>query len=263
MATIYLERNTGDKVVRVDQYTGPANWREMNKQHLILWASAMCSSVRSLDAMIILAGMLYKINLEVLCKVIKRKDQVRLARSISFLLKKNQLTAWLIPCFWFKFKKYHGPKDKLSNLTAEEFGLCELCYEHFELTRDKGYLDALVAILYRPRRWKNIDDDIRVPLTSYAREKRTERFKQLPDRIRWSVYLNYEGCRNFIIASHREVFKKSSPGAPSKPTSWAKVVQSAAGGIFGTLKETEKSNIHKFLSELNDRLKEMADNTKP
>lgn len=260
MGKISFETYKDDQLIKVETFTGPGNWKEMKKEHLILWAATMASSLTTLKAKQLLAAMLYAIPRKVFSKVFGEKERVKLSFAIRFLFKKNQLIAWLIPSFWFGLRKYHGPKDRLSNLTAEEFGLCELCYENFDKTKDKGYLDALAAILYRPRRYFGIDDDIRKPLTHYSREKRAKRFKKLPDHIRWSVYLNYEGCRNLIIALHKEVFKKAAPGATVKPASWAKVVQGAAGGIFGTLRETERSNVYKFLSELNDRLKEIADN---
>ncbi|WP_343524394.1 hypothetical protein [Pedobacter sp.] len=244
-------------------YSGPANWKQMQKEHLMMWASAMCSNLVTQKAKIILAALLFKIPKHVLINVLPRHERIRLSFKINFLFKKNELSAWLIPSFWFGFRKYYGPKNKLSNLTTEEFGLCELCWENFQLTKDQGFLDVLIAILYRPRRFFAIDDDIRQPLRNYSREIRTRRFKKLSEKMRWSVYLNYEGCRNYITGTYKQVFKSADPGEQAKPASWTKVVQSAAGGIFGNLKETEKSNVHKFLSELNDRLIQMEKDKKP
>lgn len=266
MATIEIEKIKNGKVIRNKVYSGPSKWEEMNKQHLITWASTMCSDLKVLVAKKVLAAQLYKISSHTLAKVLGKKDQFRLSLSIGFLFGENRLHQWVMPSFWFRFKKYYGPKSKLSNLTAEEFTLCEFCYEQFELKGSVKYLDHLAAILYRPRRWFNIDNDIRTDLRTISYEKRAVRFAKLPNRMRYAIYLNYEGCRNFIIKNNPEIFKKEKgKGSAKEPkvTPWSRIVQNGAGGIFGTLKETEKSNVHKFLSELNARLKESRENQQP
>lgn len=257
MAKIVLEIKTDGKITRQEVYSGPAGWKEFTAEHFILWASAMCSGLQSLDAKSILAAMLYKMPRKVFFKVLDKKERVRLSFAIDFLFKKNGLQQWLLPSIVYRLKKYYGPKSRLSNITAEEFTLCEHCYEQFDITKKIDYLEMLAAILYRPRRWFNIDNDLRQALTINSTEARALKFKKLPDRLKWSIYLNYEGCRNFIIDNNPEIFKKGdgSPG-PKSLTPWSKIVQNGAGGIFGTLQETEKSNAHKFLSELNTRMKE-------
>lgn len=264
MATIEIEKVKNGQVIRNKVYSGPSKWEDINRYHLISWASTMCSDAKVLVAKKVLAARLYKISRHTLSKVLSKKDQYRLSLSIGFLFGINQLHHWVIPFFYFRFRKYYGPKNKLSNLTAEEFTLCEFCYEQFDLTKDVKYLNHLTAILYRSRRWFNIDNDLRAGLKTLSFEKRALRFAKLPDRLRYAIYLNYEGCRNFIIKNNPEIFKKGKgAGKGPKITPWSRIVQSGAGGIFGTLQETEKSNIHKFLSELNARLKENRENQQP
>lgn len=174
---------------KLTTYTGPASFREMEKKHLLMWAATMCSNLTTQKAKNILVGMLYGIP-----EIPEIPEHLKLMMSwkIKFLFKKNELSTWLIPAFYFRFRKYYGPKSKLSNINAEEFSLCELCYEKFQETKDIAFIDALAAILYRPRRFFDIDDDIRMPLRAYSREIRTKKFKKISEKMRWSIYLNYE-----------------------------------------------------------------------
>lgn len=262
MATIEKQVIKDGILVSTESFTGPSGWHDLTREHLIFWASAMCSGVTALRAKVILAALLYEIPAKTLTTVLDRKERFRLSLSIGFLFKRNQLHRWLLPKFSFRMRTYHGPKSRLSNITALEFSLCELCYEQFDRTKRIEWLEMLAAILFRPKRWFGIDDDIRQALTTNSTEARAIRFRKLPERIKWAIYLNYEGCRNYIIDNNKEIFKKGEPGnAPAKLTPWSKIVQSGAGGIFGTLTETERSNAHKFLSELNTRLKEKKDST--
>jgi hypothetical protein len=189
-----------------------------------------------------------------------------LVKSVKFLFCKNLLTNWLIPSVWQGVFKYHGPKNGLANVTIHEFGLCEHCYEKFQLTKNHEYLDTLMAILYRPRRFWGIDDDIRVKLTTYGYVRRAKRFKKLPERIKVAVLLNYEGCRNALHMKFKDVFtpgKKAKKGAEKlqKPqiVTWSKIIEAGANDIFGPLADTRISNLHDFLSRLNTRNKLQAE----
>ena len=240
----------------------PSNWQEVTRADLFVLAKTLSAQNIAIQiAKHLLAITLYAIPQYIL-KFIPESRLYNLTHSIQFLTEKNELQNWLIPYIWFGFRKYYGPKKRISNLTVEEFTLCEFCYEQLaieaRLEKKQEYLNTLVAILYRPYRWFNILDDVRANLTTNGYEKRAAQFSTLPSVTKWAIYLNYEGCRNFLIKRHPEVFKKGEQsGAPSsKITPWSKIVESAAGGKFGTLQTTEKVNIYKFLSELSERIKE-------
>lgn len=263
MGEIELTRSKAGIPFRTDHYYGPRSWNEMERKHLIIWAASMASGLEEFEAQKICAAQLYGIPRNVYVNVIPAKDKVRLALSVSFLFKRNQLDKWLIPSFWHRLTKYHGPKSKLMNITVKEFGLLEHCYNRFQETGNDAFLDHMAAILYRPRKYFGIDDDIRRPLRDHSLQKRADRFAKLPMVIKWAIFLNYEGCRNFIHRQFREVYSTAgatkSATAPKQNNQWQLVINAAAGGKFGTLYETENSNLHKFLLDLRERAKEIRE----
>lgn len=261
MHKLDLEILTKDGAVIYNcRHEAPSQWKEMSKKHLMLWASVMCSTLDLKLAKSILSFLFYGIPSR-LTRHIPKSRCIVLLQSIGFLFNRNGLDKWLIPKFWHGLQLYYGPKDKLSNITVEEFKYCEYCYEKFDETKDLAYLNTLCAILYRPRRWFGIKDDIRSEFTINGYEKRTRRFEKLKPVLTWAIYLNYEGCRNFIIRKNKDVFESSpsTGGRSIKITPWAKIIENAANGAFGHYEQTEKANAHKFLSKLGQQIKDFKE----
>lgn len=254
---VIVESEAG-KVLYHQKHTGPSAWNELGKKDLLNWASVMSTGYELADARAMLAYLLFNIPVG-LYKYLKQRNSRTIGQKTSWLFKRNKLDTWLIPFIWKGIFKYYGPKSKLSNLTLKEYSLTEHCYEQFANTKNIEYLDTLAAILYRPQRFWSIDTDIRRALTTYGYIKRAKRFKKLPIGLKYAIYLNYEGCRNFIIDHNPDVFSsKSQSGQQSKVniTQWSKILESAAGGKFGTIAETKESNLHEFLSELGAQIRQ-------
>lgn len=239
-------------------HSAPASWAEMTREHLLIWAASFGTGLKVSLAKQVLAALLYQIPVK-LYKYIPERESERLAASLKFLFAKNMLSAWLIPSIWQGIFKYHGPKSGLVNATINEFTLCERCYEQFQNTEDPEYLYTLAAILYRPCRFWGIDDDIRAKLTNHGYITRAKRFKKMPIRVIYAVYLNYEGCRHFLHAKYKDAFTPSKSKKIAKvitETPWAKIIESGANDIFGTYQMTKESNLHNFLSRLGTRIQE-------
>lgn len=263
-AEIQIESPSG-KGIYNEIHTAPASWSEMTGAHLLLWASVLGSSLERHNAEQQLAAFLYKIPLR-LFKYISGSTIMPLAESVAFLFKKNKLNKWLIKSFRLGLMYYHGPKDGLANATISEFTLCEHCYTRFQDSRDLAYLETLAAILYRPRRFGSIDNDIRMPLTTQGYVRRAESFKKLTAGQKFATFLNYEGCRNFIHSKYPDVFTPGKRSKNSKSVAqpqWAKIIESASSDIFGTYDQTSDTNLHVFLSRLGTRIKEQRELEKP
>lgn len=256
-ADIRITNHTG-KVVYHQLHRAPDSWKELTREDLLLWASLMYSGIKLKDARIMLAALLFRIP-EDLFRCIKRSMAAKLGEEMSYLFSKNGLNNWLIPHFRYRFQRYYGPKSRLVNLTVDEFGKCEECYEKFNHSKNIEYLDTLTAILYRPRRFFGINDDIRATLTTYGYVNRSKRFRKLPNGLKTAVYLNYEGCRNYLHLKYKEIFVQGPAGkSTGRPeiTPWLKIIETGAGDIFGPMDSTENANLHKFLSRLNARILE-------
>lgn len=259
MNKIELEiNNQAGSLIYQKVHQAPAKWDELTKDQLLLLAATMGSKLIFKDARNILAILLYKVPVR-LVKHLNSLSLDDIGDTISFLFKKNTLNNWLIEAFRHRLFKYYGPKKQLSNITVDEYILTERCYEQFGNTKNAEYLDTLAAILYRPKRFSDIDNDIRRQLTAYGYIKRAKRFKSLPLRLKYAIYLNYEGCRNYIIENNKDVFTPGkSTGKQEKQslTPWADIVSSSAPGAFGTIKETKAANLHEFLKKLGATIRE-------
>lgn len=260
-AELHIENPRG-RVIYHQVHTAPASWSEMTGKHLVLWAASFGTRLKVERAMQVVAAHLYNMPLSVF-KVVPESQVHKLAKSIAFLYGKNQLKNWLIPSVWRGIFKYHGPKNGLANVTMHEFSLCELCYEQYLNTSDPEYLYTLAAILYRPCRFFNIDNDIRVKLTTHGYVKRAKRFKTLPLRVIYAIYLNYEGCRHFLQDKFKDAFEKPKGPKSSKRvkmiTPWAKIIEAGSNDIFGTYEQTRNTNLHDYLSRLGTRIKEQRE----
>lgn len=262
MNKLQVTINSKAGAVQYDQlHTGPSGWADMTRSHLMAWAGAFTSSQTVKNARLILAALLYGIPQQ-LFVCVKGPDQDVIAGAVNFLFQKNELNNWLIPSIWHRFFKYHGPKHRLANITVNEFEKCEYCYEQFGLTKNPEYLDTLAAILYRPCRFWGVDDDIRVKLTAHGYIKRAKRFKKLSPVLKTAIYLNYEGCRNYLHKRFKDVFEKPANGkaaAGGAITPWPKIIESGSNDIFGAHQTTKTTLLHDFLSRLGTRIKEMKE----
>jgi hypothetical protein len=258
-----LQVTIHDKAGRVqyDQlHTAPSDWNEVNRQHLMAWGAALCSGLTFANAMIVFAAILYGIPVR-LYKCISKPDANAIAETVHFFFKKNQLNNWLIPSIWCGWFKYYGPKSRLANITVGEFDKLEYCYEQFNNTKNPEYLDTLAAILYRPQRYWNIDQDIRVKLTTHGYVRRAKRFKKLPLALKTAIYLNYEGCRHYLHKRFKDIFegKKTAGQSDKILTPWPKIIESGSNDIFGPHESTKNTFLHDFLSRLATRIKEMKE----
>lgn len=252
--------NTAGKVQYDKLHAAPSTWKEMTRHHLMHLAAALLAKQPIGDAALILSALLFNIP-QRLFICITSLDREALADSVTFLFQKNGLNDWLIPSIWFGFFKYYGPKHRLANLTVQEYDKCEYCYEQWGRTQNNEYLDTLAAILYRPQRFWGINEDIRVPLTTHGYTKRARRFKKLSPALRVAIYLNYEGCRNFLHSRFKGVFEKPGSGKAAKPqiTPWPKIIESGSNDIFGPHETTKQTLLYDFLSRLESRIKEMKE----
>jgi len=235
------------------QYQGPSVWNEVTRRAFLLWIAVMYS--RYDDDMKLRLGVMifYGIPVKVYTKI-KESLRLQILPSLENLFNRNTLNRWLIPSVRVFGRKYYGPADKLSNLTAFEYFIaCEPLYWKWKLKNDEAALTALCAVLYRPKRKGDIDNDIREPYTDAGRAARIRRFKYLRLNTRRAIAFNYEGCRNFILKLHPKVFKQKAGNGASKR---ADITLSVAGGALGDLNSTRSTNLYDFLLHLERLIEE-------
>jgi hypothetical protein len=230
-------------------FKAPSSWAEVTPAQLSAWILTMQSDLPDKDKLRLAVPIFFNIKATVYGQLPEHYC-IQLAPKLRFLFEENRLDTWLIPTVQLRwFKKYHGPADKLTNITAYEFfAYCEMLYWQYKTRPNEETLNALIAVLYREKRSTIISNDVRVPLTDHGVASRAGTMAKLPLIVKQIIFFNYEGCRNFITATHPKAF--SGKGGQSKKR--GDVTRAEAGGPLGDLTETRNANIYDFLGHLED-----------
>lgn len=239
------------------RFTAPLEWNELTKKQLFIWSGIIRQKI-SIDFALKSAVILfYKISMP-LFNHLNEAQQVQLKQTLYFLTEENLLTKNVIGSFWLFFRRYHGPANRLSNITVLEYRRTEIYYQLYQRTGDIHFLNLLCATLFRPKKRRKQDEDIRNPILEIGVNKRAFLFKWLHPNLRHSILLFYEGCRTYIIKNHKEVFKKAPEGkAPSNELlDFENIILAVSGDKFGSFAETGQTNLYVFLKHLEDRKEE-------
>lgn len=227
-------------------FHAPSVWNEVNAEQLLLWTKVAHSGYDEDRKLSFAVPIFYNIPVG-LYKYIKDGLRLQIFTSLEKMFRENRLNVWLIPKVKILWWSYYGPDDKLSNVTAYEFfNACEPLYWKYKNNGDESALTSLCAVLYRPKRWGTVVNDIRKPFTDAGTRKRSKWFSYLPLNTRRAILFNYEGCRNFIVKNHPKAFKASAGGTNKR----GDVTLSLAGGPLGDLNSTRNTNLYDFLLHL-------------
>jgi hypothetical protein len=227
-------------------FTAPATWNEVSLQQLLQWLIVLYGKAENETKLALSVPIFYGLPTKIY-KALRPHERLQIAPTLRALFNKNTLNVWLIKSFRLHFRKYYGPADKLSNLTAHEFfNICEPLYWQYKKSGDIAKLNALCAVLYRRKRAGIIDDDIREDITDAGIGLRAKRFKSLSLNYKLAIVFNYEGCRSFITSVYPQAFE----GKGGKSKRQNDVTLALAGGPLGDHPTTKKTNLYTFLKHL-------------
>ncbi|RVU01080.1 hypothetical protein EOD41_10725 [Mucilaginibacter limnophilus] len=184
------------------------------------------------------------------------KDQ--LVPLITWVYEKPLIKAWIIKKLRISGESYYGPKDRLANLTAEEFMFCEGAYQRYLGSNDYKYLDILIAVLYQKKHWFTGN---RKKYSMESAGEHERHFKGLKKYVKRAIAINYAGCRNFIIQAFPYIWKESEEttaidaGTGTQITNWASLFHDVAGDKFGYYDEVLQTNIWLVLMDMNKKSK--------
>lgn len=166
-----------------------------------------------------------------------------LSEKTHFLLEENTFTVNLFPVLKIKGRRYYGPASNLYDITLIEYAKAETRFIKYSETNDRKYLNELIAILWRPRKF-----------FFFKRYKYDDRFinnadsiSRLPEDITFSIFLFFYGCRNYIIQSFPHVFIKTEDDATTENFGWAGLINDLAGTKFGDIDKTSDTYLYTIL----------------
>lgn len=197
-------------------------------------------------------------------KSLHPEDVHYLVETFGFLLKEVNLTRNSLPVIRQGWRKYHGPSDGLQNCTFGEFTRANSLLDAFIRSGEQQYLDAIVAVFYRPAKWfwfirKRFtdDEDPRRRYSSQTHKKRSKRFALLDPQVKYAVYLFFSGVLNLLPGLYPYVYQQKDTESDQE-NSWATLIISLADGKTDdrSLKTVMNSNLYNVLIGLNHKAKE-------
>ncbi len=127
----------------------------------------------------------------------------------------------------------------------------------FNKTQKTDYLKAMASVLYRPKK-----RGVKFPFLHENLSENAQLFSKLSNKELLAFSFAYKGSSLHIQQMYKNIFKKSASKSTKKNTSVlnnkpgiGKAIINMAGEKFGNLKETKQTNIHDFLTELDNLLK--------
>ena len=244
-------------------YSMPSNWNELTRKQVLFVSRLFQGQLTMAD---------FKLRalfdfLSVKSKVIKRihpEDAYFLCESLDFLFKEVTLTKNLLPVIGTGWRKWVGPSDAMMNCTFGEFTMANSLLDSFSKTKEQKYLDEMVAILYRPKKWfwlirKGFTDnqDPRQRFASRSLKSRCIRMATVDYSVKYSVFLFFSGVLNSLPALYPYVYEQKGE-AGSEDNGWASLIISLADGKTDdkSLETVMNSNLYNVMIGLNKKAKE-------
>jgi len=244
-------------------YFTPSNWNELTRKQVLFVSRLFQGQLTMVE---------FKLRalfdfLSVRPKFLKRihpEDAYFLCETLEFLFSEVALTRNLLPVISTGSRKYVGPSDAMMNCTFGEFTMANSLLDAFAKTKEQKYLDEMVAVLYRPRKWfwfiwQGFTDnqDPRQAFASRSLKPRCKRMVAVDYSIKYSVFLFFSGVLNSLPVLYPYVYEQKGD-ADSADNGWASLIISLADGKTDdkSLETVMNSNLYNVLIGLNKKAKE-------
>lgn len=170
--------------------------------------------------------------------------------------------------FGFQFKAYFaGPADALDNMRFGEWIVADGHFVRYSQTESPEDLDALIAVIYRPRgrgpayKTDHADyrGDIREKFNDQLLPGRIKNIATISELTKKAIFLWYASCRQQIISQYPDFFpaavKKSE-----KQEGWFGLYDDLMGDPkFGGAEKLEDTFIHTVFASVNRSVVKMAE----
>ena len=168
-----------------------------------------------------------------------------LRQHFEFIYSQNNRTIFL-PQITIKGITYYAPKDRLSNVSIDEFSVADDLHSQFRKTQNPEYLYYLMAVLYvttaQPR----------PAFDKYDLEDKVKHFKKVPLELLLATELTYFGCKNNLVQRFPKAFPKGAQKPNAKNYGVAKVILQMTKGDLSKLENIKKINTYTFFEQFQD-----------
>jgi hypothetical protein len=241
----------------------PSDWNELTKKQVLFVSRLFQGQLSVVDFKL---RALFKF-LSVRRKVLKRihpEDAYFLGESLDFLFNEVSLTRNLLPVLRTGRRKYFGPADAMMNCTFGEFTMANSQLDTFSKTKEQKYLDEMVAVLYRPRKWfwfirkaYSDDQDSRKKFVNRSLKRRCQKIARLDYEVKYSIFLFFSGVLNSLPQLYPYVYEQQG-GTGNEDNGWASLIISLADGKTDdkSLETVMYSNLYNVFIGLNKKAKE-------
>lgn len=159
-----------------------------------------------------------------------------------------------------KSKTYHGPIEKLFNLTAAEFSAVDSMFIAFcesatqTIKERRHYLEYMAGVLYT-----SSDNPIRPQFHKAAMHQLAAPFKRQRTSTLLCVLTAYAGCREHLQKKYKYVFPKSSKKATKSKKQKAapgfdQIILNMTGDRLADLNDIKNTPLYDFLDKMNNDL---------
>lgn len=231
----------------------PANWDELSRAQLL---AIMPLLFRPL-APVALKAQLLRVLLAIpagLWRQLTNFQVADLLHLVRWLTEPSRLTRQRLPLLGPVYARLAGPGDWLAGVSVWEFANAENYLRSWTETQKEAALNALVAVLYRPRRafhWLRglspaFTGDHRQAFNGKTVAARAARVARLPLAQRQAVLLYYLGCRAALESAYPHLFSgDTANGKDANP--WLTLIGRLPNDKFGDVEAIGKRPLHTVL----------------
>lgn len=227
----------------------PSGWDELTPKQYRRVISTLYSILPQHDKELLILKHLTGVRWSLLLAMLP-EDVLFLLPSIRWIFQEMDLSKNLIPFFYCGWRKYYGPGDELSGVTALQWMVADYHFMNYIKNKDREALDLFIATLYH-RKNRTFDPD---RLAASAK-----RIKKLSYITKVAILEFYCSIRRQDEKTFTRVFSKSTTGKASN-SSWGEVYMDIAeSGPFGKLDDVEKQPYGNVLMYMERQLKKRED----
>jgi len=244
-------------------YFIPSDWNELTKKQLLFVSRLFHGQLSVVDFKLRALFDFLSLKKKVL-KRIHPEDAYFLCETLDFLFKEVSLSRNLLPTIGTGWTKCIGPSNAMMNCTFGEFTMANSLLDSYSKTREQKYLDEMVAVLYRRKKWFWLirraftdNQDPRKKFVNRSLKKRCSRIATLDFDVKYCVFLFFSGVLNSLPVLYPYVYEQKG-GAGSEDNGWASLIISLADGKTDdkSLETVMNSNLYNVLIGLNQKAKE-------